>query len=1159
MNQPGEITITDQCTITGINKHKTTTLGSITIELDVDNNTTLHHKFQIVDQTFPIPTDGILGRDFLAKYHCRIDYDTWMLTCVQNNEEIEIPIQDNLEGALIIPPRCEVFRQITINKTYQNYVIKSQEIQPGVFCANSIINKLNPLIRIINTTNDTIKLPKHFPNNLEPLENFDIFHINKNEQTNRKEKCIKELNLANTPTYIKDRLTNLCEKYNDIFTLQNDTLTHNNFYKQKINLNDQNPVYIKNYRTPEIHKTEIDKHVSKMLEEKIIRPSVSPFNSPVLLVPKKSTDTNKQWRLVIDFRQLNKKIVADKFPLPRIDEILDQLGRAKYFSTLDLMSGFHQIELNEQSKQYTAFSTTSGHYEYNRLPFGLNIAPNSFQRMMTIALSGLPAECAFLYIDDIIVVGCSITHHLDNLDKVFQKLRKYNLKLNPAKCKFFHADVTYLGHHISEQGVQPDKSKFNAILNYPKPTNSDDTRRFVAFCNYYRRFIPYFAEKTAPLNALLKKKAIFNWTNDCQKAFENLKHELLDPKILQFPDFTKTFILSTDASKVACGAVLEQEHNGIRLPIAFASKKFTKGESNKSTIEQELTAIHWAISHFKPYLFGRKFTVKTDHNPLVHLFSMKDPTSKLTRMRLDLEEFDFDIEYVKGRDNVGADALSRIRIDSKDLQSMSVLAVQTRSKTKNERHNTIETNKKLNDTNNLKAYNSINNIDAFRIPKVMFEINNEFYQITITNKTRKGIIVQAQLFPKQGTFYLNECLEIINEMAKKTKLKKVAISVMDPIFKHYSQVMFKEICNKLLNDVTIIIYIPAQIITNPTEINNLIKENHNTLLGGHMGINKLIQKIRRNYYWPNMKKSITNYVKNCTQCKQNKHSITNKEVLQKTTTPLKPFDLISVDTVGPLTRSQSGNRYALTMQCDLTKYIITVAVPDKQASTLAKAIVEHAILIYGCPIAIKSDMGTEYKNEIIQELCNIFSVNQKFATAYHPETIGALERSHRCLNEYLRHFINEQHDDWDSWLPYFTFYYNTTPHSAHNFAPFELLFGKQANYPNELKNVKTIEPVYNHDLYYKEVKFKLQTAAQKAKTLLEKAKQKLTTNHKRHARPITIKLGDQVWLKKENRRKLDPVYSGPYKITGINHPNATIENQTTKETQTVHKNRLVRQ
>lgn len=205
------------------------------------------------------------------------------------------------------------------------------------------------------------------------------------------------------------------------------------------------------------------------------------------------------------------------------------------------MSGFHQIELDEKSKRLTAFSTSNGHFEFNRLPFGLNISPNSFQRMMTIALSGLPPQCAFLYIDDIIVIGCSINHHLTNLEKVFKQLQNFNLKLNPKKCFFFRPDVTYLGHNISASGIQPDKSKFSTIINYPKPTTSDEVRRFVAFCNYYRRFIQNFAEIAHPLNRLLRKNAIFEWSIECQNAFEKLKNALISPTILQFPDFTREF------------------------------------------------------------------------------------------------------------------------------------------------------------------------------------------------------------------------------------------------------------------------------------------------------------------------------------------------------------------------------------------------------------------------------------------------------------------------------------------------------------------------------------------------------------------------------------------------------------------------------------------
>lgn len=205
--------------------------------------------------------------------------------------------------------------------------------------------------------------------------------------------------------------------------------------------NDDDPVYIKNYRLPQAHKHEIHEQVQNMLNQNIIEPSNSPYNSPILLVPKKSTDDKPKWRLVVDYRQLNTKLIPDKFPLPRVDETLDSLGSAKYFSTLDLRSGFHQIPLAQDSRRYAEFSTDSGHYQPTRLPFGLNVGPNSFQRIMNIALSGLPPDTCFLYIDDIVVIGKSDTDHLRNLRALFDRLRTRSLKLNPNKCVFFRRDL----------------------------------------------------------------------------------------------------------------------------------------------------------------------------------------------------------------------------------------------------------------------------------------------------------------------------------------------------------------------------------------------------------------------------------------------------------------------------------------------------------------------------------------------------------------------------------------------------------------------------------------------------------------------------------------------------------------------------------------------
>lgn len=306
--------------------------------------------------------------------------------------------------------------------------------------------------------------------------------------------------------------------------------------------------------------------------------------------------------------------------------------------------------------------------------------------MMNLAFAGASQIQFFLYMDDVIVIGKSEGHHLRNLEEVFKICRLRNLKLNPEKCRFFRHEVTYLGHKCTQDGILPDPTKLKCVKEYPVPHDKDSARRFVAFANYYRRFIENFSKIAAPINRLSRKDSQFVWTTECQTAFETLKDSLIKPPVLAYPDYSLPFIITTDASKYACGAVLSQEIDGLDRPIAFASKPFSKRETNKITMEQELLAIHWAIKYFRPYVYDTHFTVKTDHSSLVYLFSLKDPSSKLTRIRLDLEECNFDIMHVKGKTNVVADALSRIKVNISEFKSIKdfsakILAI-TRSMTK---------------------------------------------------------------------------------------------------------------------------------------------------------------------------------------------------------------------------------------------------------------------------------------------------------------------------------------------------------------------------------------------------------------------------------------------------------------------------------------------
>ena len=430
----------------------------------------------------------------------------------------------------------------------------------------------------------------------------------------------------------------------------------------------------------------------------------------------------------------------------------------------------------------------------------------------------------------------------------------------------------------------------------------------------------------------------------------------------------------------------------------------------------------------------------------------------------------------------------------------------------------------------------------------------------IKNKNYKKDLTQASTVNLKITNMketLGTLIEKVEIKANEMKIRKIALALSSKIFKFTSIKDFKRACNEHLKKLQIILYQPQQEIEDLTLINEIIKENHDSAIGGHTGVNRLYRKLKCHYIWPNMKKSIAEYIKNCIKCKENKHTRKTIENFQHTPTPQKPFTTIALDTIGPFTKSNSGNRYALTIQCDLSKYVIIKAIPDKSAETIAKAFIENCILIYGTPSVIRTDQGTEYKNEIFNKINEILQITHKFSTPYHPETIGSLERNHRCLNEFVRQFVNESRSDWDDWLPYYAFCYNTTPHTDFPYSPFELMFGKTATLPNNARKPESIKPLYNYEQYYSELKFKLQTAATKTNQLLEEIKHKRNLAQQSKINPIQITINDKVMLQNENRTKLDKIYNGPYKIIDIEHPNVTLLDENTNQKHTVHKNRLV--
>lgn len=480
------------------------------------------------------------------------------------------------------------------------------------------------------------------------------------KQNDRKNKIMGMLRLEHLNAEERSHIDKLIEKNSDCFHLPDEKLNYTSVLKHRIPTVNEIPIHTRQYRFPVIHKDEINKQVNELLEQEIIKPSKSPYNTPVWIVPKKADSKgNKRWRMVLDFRELNDKTVGDAYPLPNITEILDQLGGAKYFSVFDLASGFHQIRMHPDDSHKTAFSTPHGHYEFDRMPFGLKNAPATFQRLMDLVLTGMQGNEIFVYLDDIVLYSSSLTEHAIKFEKLATRLRQANLKLQPDKCELLRKEVTYLGHIIGENGVRPDPKKIEAVQNFPVPKNAKNVKQFLGLAGYYRRFIKGFSKIAKPLTNLLKKDSDFKWEDKEQESFNTLRDALCEEPILQYPDFTKPFLLTTDASGTAIGAILSQGQIGKDQPISYASRVLNDAEKNYSTIEKELLAIVYAVQHFRPYLYGKKFKLVTDHKPLTWLHKLKDPTSRLARWRIKLAEYDYEVIYKPGKINANADALSR--------------------------------------------------------------------------------------------------------------------------------------------------------------------------------------------------------------------------------------------------------------------------------------------------------------------------------------------------------------------------------------------------------------------------------------------------------------------------------------------------------------------